>query len=163
LLLPSIPYRTTLLGPCPGSSGPLRVRMHGRGFEGLANSVKSNSPLTDTASPATVGRSRRRAGVQWGGLERELMRGPLAHSFQGERQGCTLSRIKLVIGCLLHVGYTVEGVWKLMRRHGRSAQLSVGTGRGGQRGVEGGGVTAGRATADDRAPASASRTKRARG
>jgi hypothetical protein len=23
LLLPSIPYRTTLLGPCPGSSGPL--------------------------------------------------------------------------------------------------------------------------------------------
>jgi transposase len=39
--------------------------------------------------------------------------------------GGTLGRIKTLIGKLFHVGYTVEGTWKLMRRHGWSAQVPV--------------------------------------
>src|SRR6266513_113437 len=37
----------------------------------------------------------------------------------------TLGRIKTLIGKLFHVGYTPEGVWKLMRRHGWSCQVPV--------------------------------------
>ncbi|MDJ0465885.1 winged helix-turn-helix domain-containing protein [Streptomyces sp. H27-C3] len=59
--------------------------------------------------------------AQWERLERELKRGPPAHGFKDESQGWTLKRIKLLIGRLFHVGYTVQGVWKLMRRHGWSA------------------------------------------
>lgn len=45
----------------------------------------------------------------------ELRRGPLAHGF-GDNQRWTLDRIKTLIGRLFHVGYTVKGVWELMRR-----------------------------------------------
>jgi hypothetical protein len=51
-------------------------------------------------------------------------KGPLAHGFAND-QWWTLGRIKARIGRLSHVGYTVEGVWKLMRRHGWSAQVPV--------------------------------------
>jgi transposase len=61
---------------------------------------------------------------QWARLELELSRGPLAHGFAGD-QRWTLGRIKTLIGRLFHVGYTVEGIWKLMRRHGWSAQMPV--------------------------------------
>ena len=61
---------------------------------------------------------------QWARLEAELRRGPLAHGFAGD-QRWTLGRIKTLIGKLFHVGYTVEGTWKLMRRHGCSAQVPV--------------------------------------
>ena len=61
---------------------------------------------------------------QWARLELELGKGPLAHGFAGD-QRWTLSRIKTLIGKLFHVGYTVEGTWKLMRRHGWSAQVPV--------------------------------------
>jgi transposase len=61
---------------------------------------------------------------QWARLEAELRRGPLAHGFADD-QRWTLSRIKTLIGRLFHVGYTVEGVWKLMRRHGWSCQVPV--------------------------------------
>src|SRR5438045_1761510 len=54
----------------------------------------------------------------------ELRRGPLAHGFAGD-QRWTLGRIKALIGKLFHVGYTVEGVGKLMRRHGWSCQVPV--------------------------------------
>ena len=40
-------------------------------------------------------------------------------------QRWTLGRIKTLIGRLFHVGYTVEGTWKLMRRHGWSCQVPV--------------------------------------
>lgn len=43
------------------------------------------------------------------------MRGPLAHGWDDEFQGWTLKRIKLLIGRMVHVGYTVQGVWKLLR------------------------------------------------
>jgi transposase len=61
---------------------------------------------------------------QWARLEAELKRGPLAHGFAGA-QYWTLGRIKTLIGKLFHVGYTVEGTWKLMRRHGWSCQVPV--------------------------------------
>jgi transposase len=58
---------------------------------------------------------------QWARLEAELRRGPLAHGFADD-QRWTLSRIKTLIGRLFHVGYTVEGTWKLLRRHGWSCR-----------------------------------------
>jgi putative transposase len=61
---------------------------------------------------------------QWARLEAELRKGPLAHGFAGDQQW-TLGRIKTLIGKLFHIGYTVEGVWKLMRRHGWSCQVPV--------------------------------------
>jgi hypothetical protein len=54
----------------------------------------------------------------------EQRKGPLAHGFGGD-QRWTLGRIKALIGKLFHVGYTVEGTWKLMRRHGWSCQVPV--------------------------------------
>jgi transposase len=57
-------------------------------------------------------------------LEAELRRGPLAHGF-AQDQRWTLGRIKTLIGKLFHIGYTVEGTWKLMRRHGWSCQVPV--------------------------------------
>jgi len=61
---------------------------------------------------------------QWARLEAELGKGPLAHGFAHD-QRWTLGRIKTLIGRLFHVGYTIEGVWKLMRRHGWSCQVPV--------------------------------------
>jgi putative transposase len=59
---------------------------------------------------------------QWERLERELGRGPLAHGWE-DGQGWTLVRITTLVGRMFHVGYTVQGVWKLLRRHGWSAQV----------------------------------------
>lgn len=53
-------------------------------------------------------------------LERELERGPLAHGWADQRR--TLSRVKTLIGRLFHVSYTVEGTWRLLKRHGWSWQ-----------------------------------------
>ncbi|MET7712630.1 winged helix-turn-helix domain-containing protein [Streptomyces sp. NPDC005407] len=75
-----------------------------------------------SAGPVSV---ERLSAEQFARLERELARGPLAHGWTDESQGWTLKRIKLLIGRLFHVGYTVQGVWKLMRRHGWSAQVPV--------------------------------------
>ena len=59
---------------------------------------------------------------QWERLERELGRGPPAHGWE-DGQGWTLVRITTLVGRMFHVGYTVQGVWKLLRRHGWSAQV----------------------------------------
>jgi putative transposase len=59
---------------------------------------------------------------QWARLEAELGKGPLAHGFADD-QRWTLGRVKTLIGKLFHVGYTVEGTWKLLRRHGWSCQV----------------------------------------
>jgi transposase len=77
---------------------------------GGAEALKSRGPV-----------SRER---QWARVEAELRRGPLAHGFAGD-QRWTLVRIKILIGWLLHIGYTPEGVWRLMRRHGWSCQVPV--------------------------------------
>jgi putative transposase len=83
--------------------------------EGGAEALRSRGPMAvERLSPG-----------QWARLERELQRGPLAHGWQDEGQGWTLKRVKLLIGRMFHVGYTVQGVWKLLRRHGWSAQVPV--------------------------------------
>jgi transposase len=63
--------------------------------------------------------------AQWERLEAELARGPLAHGWDDEAQGWTCKRIKVLIGRLFHLGYTIQGVWRLLRRHGWSAQVPV--------------------------------------
>src|SRR5690242_2840647 len=57
-------------------------------------------------------------------LEAELRKGPLAQGFAHD-QRWTLGRVKTLIGRLLHVGYTIEGTSKLLRRHGWSCQVPV--------------------------------------
>jgi putative transposase len=61
---------------------------------------------------------------QWARLEQELRRGPGAHGFTDD-QRWTLKRVRTLIGRLFHVGYTVQGVWKLLKRHGWSCQVPV--------------------------------------
>ena len=61
---------------------------------------------------------------QWARLEHELKRGPLAHGFADD-QRWTLGRVKTVIGRLFHVGYSLQGVRKLLKRHGWSWQVPV--------------------------------------
>ncbi|MFJ3273976.1 winged helix-turn-helix domain-containing protein [Streptomyces sp. NPDC086776] len=70
--------------------------------------------VTSKGSP---GRPRLSDG-QMARLERELERGPLGWT----DQRWTLARVKTMIGRLFHVSYTVEGTWRLLRRHGWSWQ-----------------------------------------
>ena len=89
-------------------------RWHRAWQAGGAEALRSRGPV-----------SRERLGPrQWARLELELGKGPLAHGFAGD-QRWTLGRIKTLIGKLFHIGYTPEGVWKLLRRHGWSCQVPV--------------------------------------
>src|SRR6516165_1559563 len=82
--------------------------------DGGAEALRSKGPVSrERLSPQ-----------QWARLELELGKGPLAHGFAND-QRWTLGRVKTLIGKLFHVGYTVEGVWKLLRRHGWSCQVPV--------------------------------------
>jgi transposase len=76
---------------------------------GEAGVQSKGSPGRSRFGPALIAR-----------LERELERGPLAHGWADQRW--TLARIKTLIGRLFHVSYTVEGAWRLLRRHGWSWQ-----------------------------------------
>ncbi|MDH6108977.1 transposase [Kitasatospora sp. MAP12-15] len=75
--------------------------------------------LAGVASKGSPGRPRL-SDIQIARLERELERGPLAHGWTDQRW--TLARVKTMIGRLFHVSYTVEGTWRLLRRHGWSWQ-----------------------------------------
>jgi transposase len=89
-------------------------RWHRAWRDGGAEALRSRGPVSrEKLSPQ-----------QWARLEMELRKGPLAHGFAND-QRWTLGRIKTLIGKLFHVGYTVEGTWKLMRRHGWSSQVPV--------------------------------------
>jgi putative transposase len=68
--------------------------------------------------------AERLSSQQWARLESELAKGPLFHGFADD-QRWTLSRVKTVIGRLFHVGYTIQGVAKLLKRHGWSCQVPV--------------------------------------
>jgi transposase len=57
---------------------------------------------------------------QFARLEVFLKQGPLMHGWEDQRW--TLARVKTVIGRKFHVGYTVQGVWALLKRHGWSWQ-----------------------------------------
>jgi transposase len=95
------------------TAGSVR-RWHRAWQDGGPGALRSRGPVSrERLSPQ-----------QWTRLEAELGKGPLAHGFAGD-QRWTLARIKTLIGKLFHVGYTVEGTWKLMRRHGWSAQVPV--------------------------------------
>jgi transposase len=94
---------------------PRTVRQWRRRWrEGGVQALRSKGPV----SP------ERLSARQFARLEAELRRGPLAHGFTDD-QRWTLKRITLLIGRLFHVGYTVQGVWKLMRRHGWSCQVPL--------------------------------------
>src|SRR5258708_14984662 len=80
--------------------------------DGGAEALRSSGPVS----------GERLSPQQWARLELELRKGPLAHGCAAG-QRWTLGRIKTLIGRLFHVGYTVEGTWKLMRRHGWSCQV----------------------------------------
>jgi transposase len=54
-------------------------------------------------------------------LEAELAKGPVAHGWPDQRW--TLSRVKTVIGRRFHKSYTLQGVRKLLIRHGFSCQI----------------------------------------
>ncbi|MER6075673.1 winged helix-turn-helix domain-containing protein [Streptomyces sp. NPDC001817] len=83
--------------------------------EGGADALRSKGPASvERLSPG-----------QWERLECELKRDPLAHGWDDEFQGWTLKRVKLLIGRMFHVGFTIQGVWKLLRRHGWSAQVPL--------------------------------------
>jgi len=89
-------------------------RWHRAWRDGGTEALRSRGPVSrERLSPQ-----------QWARLEAELRKGPLAHGFAAD-QRWTLGRIKTLIGKLFHVGYTVEGTSKLMRRHGWSAQVPV--------------------------------------
>ncbi|MFD7656994.1 winged helix-turn-helix domain-containing protein [Actinosynnema sp. NPDC059797] len=124
--------------------------------EGGPDALRSAGPMSvERLSPA-----------QWERLVRELGKGPLAHGWD-EGGGWTLARVKTVIGRLFRVGYTVQGVWLLLRRHGWSLQVPA------HRAIERDDGAVGvwheevwPWVKDSRrtwAPSSASRTKRARG
>ncbi|WP_268985527.1 winged helix-turn-helix domain-containing protein [Streptomyces sp. CC228A] len=68
-------------------------------------------------SKGSPGRTRL-SEMQIARLERELERGPLVHGWADQRW--TLARVKTLIGRLFHVPYTVEGTWRLLKRHGWS-------------------------------------------
>ena len=89
-------------------------RWHRAWRDGGAEALRSKGPVS----------RERLSSQQWARLELELRKGPLAHGLAGD-QRWTLGRIKTLIGKLFHVGYTVEGTWKLMRRHGWSCQVPV--------------------------------------
>ncbi|WP_277330267.1 winged helix-turn-helix domain-containing protein [Streptomyces sp. JH34] len=52
-----------------------------------------------------------------------MQRDRLTHGF--DDRGWTLKRVMLLIGRLFHNGYTIHGVWRLLRRHGWSRQVPV--------------------------------------
>nr|WP_055521183.1 winged helix-turn-helix domain-containing protein [Streptomyces ossamyceticus] len=59
--------------------------------------------------------------AQFAILETELAKGPVAHGWPDQRW--TLARVKTVIGRRFHKSYTLQGVRKLLLRHGFSCQV----------------------------------------
>src|SRR4029077_15705965 len=105
-------------------------RWHRAWQDGGTEALRSKGPVSrEGMRPQTGARlgAEARGGLspqRWARLELERRKGPLAHGFAGD-QRWTLGRIKTLIGKLFHVGYTIEGTSKLMRRHGWSAQVPV--------------------------------------
>ena len=131
-------------------------RWHKAWRDGGAEALRSEGPVSrEKLSPQ-----------QWARLELELGEGPLAHGFAHD-QRWTLGRIKTLIGRLSRVGCTPEGVWQLMRRHGWSCQVPVRQAL--ERDEEAVAVWKDRVWPDMKAPlatwapASASKTRQARG
>lgn len=71
-----------------------------------------------SAGPASPPRLSK---TQFGQLEAELAKGPIAHGRPDQRW--TPSRVKTVIGRRFRRSYTLQGVRKLLIRHGFSCQV----------------------------------------
>lgn len=71
------------------------------------------------ASRGSPGRPRL-TDAQFAALERELVKGPVAHGWPGQRW--ILARVKTVIGRRFHCTVSIAGVWRLLKRHGWSWQ-----------------------------------------
>ncbi|MGW3124414.1 IS630 family transposase [Streptomyces sp. NPDC001107] len=71
-----------------------------------------------SAGPASPPRLSK---AQFAQVEAELAKGPVAHGWPDQRW--TLSRVKTVIGRRFHKSYTLQGVRKLLIRHGFSCQI----------------------------------------
>jgi transposase len=61
--------------------------------------------------------------AQFAQLEAELTKGAAAHGWQDQRW--TLARITTLIGRRFHMSFTIQGVRKMLRRHGWSCQVPV--------------------------------------
>ncbi|MFJ4969850.1 winged helix-turn-helix domain-containing protein [Streptomyces sp. NPDC088755] len=143
------PMAQTLIGRQAGRRGKARVSLPGRGRHGSGEpqlaegraqqrdrasrrggrrgggGLLRRSPrcgLAGVASKGSPGRPRL-SSTQITRLERELERGPLVHGWTDQQW--TLARVKAMIGRLFHVSCTVEGTWRLFRRHGWSWQQPV--------------------------------------
>ncbi|MFI0425238.1 winged helix-turn-helix domain-containing protein [Spongiactinospora sp. 9N601] len=97
-----------------------RLRVHERSVtrwrkawrEGGTSALRSKGPVSREKLSAR----------QWARLDAELRRGPPAWGHV-EDQRWTPGRVKTLIGRLFHVGYTIEGVGRLLHRHGWSVQV----------------------------------------
>ncbi|GAT67791.1 transposase [Planomonospora sphaerica] len=89
-------------------------RWRRRWQQGGAQALRSAGPVSQ----------ERLSARSWVKLEAELKRGPLAHGFADD-QRWTLGRVTTVIGRLFHVGYTLQGVAKLLKRHDWSVQVPL--------------------------------------
>jgi transposase len=96
----------------------IALRVSQRSVERWRRAWRENGEL-GVLSKGSPGRSRL-SERQLARLERELERGPLVHGWMDQRW--TLARVKTLIGRLFHVSYTVEGTWRLLKRHGWSWQ-----------------------------------------
>ncbi|GAA1351658.1 winged helix-turn-helix domain-containing protein [Streptomyces beijiangensis] len=94
------------------------LRVAGRSVERWRRQWREDG-LAGVASKGSPGQPRL-SDAQMHRLKRELDCGPLAHGWADQRW--TLARVKTLIGRLFHISYTVEGTWRLLRRHGWSWQ-----------------------------------------
>jgi len=133
--MPAVPARTcgtpgcSRLSPPEGPSSVLpcgRGRWHGSELRGFPSGKPGSEDRTLARMHIRAARpsASKLSPQQWARLETEPGKGPLVHGFAGD-QRWTLGRIKTLIGRLFHVGYTVEGTGKLMRRHGWFCQVPV--------------------------------------
>ncbi|MCK2213356.1 winged helix-turn-helix domain-containing protein [Actinomadura sp. ATCC 31491] len=99
----------------------VRLRVHERSVTRWRKAWREGGGAEALLSKGPVSREKLSA-AQWARLDAELKRGPLAWGHV-EDQCWTLGRVKTLIGRLFHIGYTIEGVGKLLHRHGWSVQV----------------------------------------
>lgn len=80
--------------------------------------MEGGPPALSSQGPTSLPRLSRK---QFSQLEEELVRGPAAHGWPDKRW--TLDRIRVVIGTRFDQTYTVQGVAKLLHRHGWYCRL----------------------------------------
>ncbi|MFC5055900.1 helix-turn-helix domain-containing protein [Saccharothrix xinjiangensis] len=113
--------------PVPGSPGSRGPPWSPRGCGWVCGRWRSGAGV---GVRVVWRRCGRRGRCRWSGSRRRSGNGWCA-SWPGVRwrtagtrgRGGPLARVKTVIGRLFRVGYAVQGVWRLLRRHGWSVQV----------------------------------------